>query len=75
MELEITMDFMKRPRNFAQEVMATVPEIDLDTLEEGLGERFGILKDGAWMKEVLLWVQQYQKEESLVALRANRKAA
>jgi hypothetical protein len=69
------MDFMKRPRNFAQEVMATVPEIDLDTLEEGLVERFGILKDSAWMEDVMLWVAAYQKEESLVALRANRKAA
>ena len=68
------MDFMKRPRNFAQEVMATVPEIDLDTLEEGLVERFGILKDSAWMEDVMLWVAAYQKEESLVALRANRKA-
>jgi hypothetical protein len=63
------------PTEYAKELMGEVPEIDLDTLEEGLMERFGILKHGAWMKEVLLWVQQYQKEESLVALRANRKAA
>ena len=68
------MDFMKRPKNFAQEVMATVPEIDLDTLEEGLAERFGIPKDSAWMELVMLWVAVYQREESLVALRANRKA-
>ena len=68
------MDFMKRPKNFAQEVMATVPEIDLDTLEEGLAERFGILKDSPWMELVMLWVAVYQREESLVALRANRKA-
>tara|TARA_R110000744_G_scaffold227915_2_gene345963 strand:- start:4684 stop:4932 length:249 start_codon:yes stop_codon:yes gene_type:complete len=82
MELEITMMLRKMPMEYAKEVMREVPEIDLDTLEEGLMERFGVPRKGTgaggslgWMEEVLMRVQQYQKEESLLALRANRKAA
>tara|TARA_R110000751_G_scaffold68872_2_gene140069 strand:+ start:97 stop:324 length:228 start_codon:yes stop_codon:yes gene_type:complete len=73
---------MKMPTEYAKEVMREVPEIDLDTLEEGLMERFGVPRKGiwaegspGWVEEVLMRVQQYQKEESLLTLRANRKAA